>query len=438
MAGIYKAYDIRGVYPKELDEEKAYNIGRAFMLLRKPKKVVVGRDCRESSPSLADALIRGLIDEGADVCDIGLTSTPMFYFAGVFYGFDAGLMVTASHNPKQFNGIKLIEKDAIPLSYEDGIKGLESALKLGLPMKGGKKGKLSKKDVLSDYAKHILRHADAGGQKVVVDSAGGMAGLTFPPIYAKMDLKVTHILKDLDGSFKGHEPDPLKAENCVMIQKTVKKEKADLGICFDADADRVIFIDEKGDIVPSDLALILLGEAVIRKDKRAKLIYDCRSTKLVKEIFGQNAIIHRVGHAYIKKSMREQDVALAGELSGHFYFKDSYFFDDGVLAAVKMIGILARSGKVMSELIKPLRRYKKSPEVNFQVPDRDAAMKKLEGFYKGEKIERIDGISVIGKGWWFNARPSNTESLLRVVVEADTQSMLDEKLREIRSVMTGA
>ena len=435
MAGIFKAYDIRGIYPKELNEETAYLIGRAFVLEEKMKKVVVGRDCRTSSPQLMQSLKKGICDQGADVVDIGLTSTPMFYFAVVYYGFSGGIMVTASHNPKEYNGAKMVRAQAMPLSYEEGIRQIEQTVKLGLPLAQGKYGKKESKEVLPDYVKHILKFANVQGLKIVVDSANGMAGLTFPEVYKKLNLQVTHIFKDLDGSFPNHEPDPLKPENCQALQKEVKRQKADIGICFDADADKVIFIDEKSDIVSSDLILILLAQEQKKLDPKSRLIYDCRSTQVIKELFGPSAIEHRVGHTYIKKSMRDLDVPLAGELSGHFYFKDSFFFDDAVLAAIKVLTIISKAQKPLSELIRPFQRYHKSPETNFHVPSPQDSIRKIESHFKDLKIERIDGITIKGKGFWFNARASNTEPVLRIVMEADTGSLLKEKMNLVRSII---
>ncbi|MBI4448662.1 phosphomannomutase/phosphoglucomutase [Candidatus Woesearchaeota archaeon] len=434
--GIFKAYDIRGVYPVELDEEIVYKIGRAVVLLLNPRNVVIGRDCRTSSPKLADALSRGVRDQGADVIDIGLASSPLFYAAVAKGGYDAGVMLTASHNPKQYNGCKIVREKAIPVGYDDGIRRIEEMIKMSLPLPPIKKGSITRKEVLGDYAKHVLSICGSiGDLRVVVDSANGMAGYTFPPIYAQFPLKVTHLYKDLDGTFPNHEPDPLNVENLRDLQAAVKKEKADVGLAFDADADRVIMVDEKGDVVPADLILVLLGKELSIVDPKARIIYDCRSSQVIAEEFGARAIRHRVGHAFIKKSMRKDDVALGGEISGHFYFRDAFFTDDAVVAALKLLHILSKRTKPLSELIQPYQRYARSGETNFHVPDPKASVERVAKEFKDLRQDRMDGVTIWGVDWWTNVRPSNTEPLLRVCAEAKDKKLLDEIMAKIVEII---
>ncbi len=434
---IFKSYDIRGVYPQQIHEEIGYLIGRSLVLYLTAKQVVIGRDCRLSSPALADAVIRGVRDQGADVIEIGLTSTPMFYFAVIHTHAPAGIMVTASHNPKAYNGFKLIREHAIPLSDQSGIRQIEQMIRMGLPHHPNKKGLLRSTSLLQQYTDFILLHTKISRKlKIVVDSGNGMAGLTFPEVYKNLPLQIIHLYKNLDGEFPNHEPDPLNSENLRAICAEVRLQKADLGLAFDADADRIIFIDEHGIPISSDYILILLAKQLHKNDPTARFIYDCRSTQVIAEEFGPLAIIHRVGHAFIKQSMRSQQIPLAGEISGHFYFKESFFVDDAVLAAVKILTILSAQDAPISTLIKPFQRYIRSGEINLKVENPAACVTYVHNYFKNEKIETIDGITVHGSDWWANVRASNTEPLLRICIEARTKKLLDEKLEVLKTIVT--
>lgn len=437
--GIFKAYDIRGVYDKELNEDLAYKIGKAAVKLFN-SDIVVGYDMRFSSPHLVKALEKGITDSGFNVIDVGLCSTPMFYFAVAFYKHKAGIMVTASHNPKQYNGFKFCKENAMPVSYESGINEIERFVKENTFEKSEKKGKINKKEIFYDYEKHVLKFAGKIEKlKVVVDSANGMGGLAAPSILKSLGLDVVELYTELDGTFPNHEANPLKEETTKELQELVVKEKADLGIAFDGDADRVGFIDEEGKRVGFDIITALIGETFL-KEKGQKVLYDLRSSEIVKEYIessGGKAVISRVGHSYIKQIMREKDIVFGGELSGHYYFKDNYFADSGLIAAVVLISLMSQKKKKLSELIKPLNKYFQSGEINSIVKDIKNKLKYIENDYSDGKKLNLDGLSVYYDDWWFNIRPSNTEPLLRLNLEAKTrekmESKRDELLKKIRS-----
>ncbi len=432
---IFKAYDIRGIYPKELNEDIAYKLGRAFVTFLGCKKVVVSRDARLSGKSLSKALIKGLTDQGADVVDIGLSSTPMNYFANNFLKADASIMITASHNPKEFNGFKLNREKSIPISEDTGIKEIETLAKKN-KFKEQKKGTVTTKDILNDYVNHIVKSIKTVNKnlKIIADAGNGMAGLAVGKVFSKLKLKLEKMYFELDGTFPNHPADPLKEENVKEIKNRVVKEKFDLGIAFDGDADRVFFIDEKGEKAQSDYIIALFAQEFLKENKNEIIINDLRTSKIIKETVEANngiSIMSRVGHVFFKQLMRQKNALFAGELSGHYYFRDNFYTDSGIIATVKLIEIMSKHNKPLSELVKPFKKYYQSGEINAEVKDKKVKLKEIEKHFKDGKIMHIDGLSVYYKDWWFNIRPSNTEDLLRLNLEANTRELLEKKKEEL-------
>jgi len=437
--GIFKAYDIRGIYPSELDENTAYKVGRAMVVFLKAKTVLVAHDCRLSGPSLTKEVIRGVTDQGADALVVGSTSSPMFNFCVGKTGADGGIMVTASHNPKEYNGFKLARKDAVALSGDAGIKDIEALVLSDRFPPSVSKGKVINKDMLGQYAEHVLGFAKGiKPLKVVADAGNGMGGLVMPPVFSKLPIKVVPIWFELDGHFPNRSPNPSKEENVQVLLGKVKAEKADLGIAFDGDGDRVIFVDEKGEFLRSDLATALIADEISSRQERVTVLYDLRSSRAVKEHLDKAGIVSiktRVGHSFIKAAMRKEDAAFAGELSGHFYFKDHYYCDSAMIASMLMLSLLSRTGKKLSELARPLRKYASTGEVNFTVKDGPKALQALKAHFKDSRVEEMDGVTCEYDDWWVNVRPSNTEPLVRMIIEANDQQTLDVKRAEVEKVI---
>jgi phosphomannomutase len=438
MVEIFKAYDVRGIYPTDLNEEIAYKIGRAFVTFLKIKEVVVGRDGRLSSPQLFEALVKGITDQGANVIDIGLCSTPMFYFGAS--NSEASIMVTASHNPKEYNGFKFCRENVIPISGDTGIQDIKGLVEKN-EFEEAEKGTITKKEIMEDYIKHNISFVKTDKPfKIIVDAGNGMGSYTFPKIFEKLHFKFIPLYCEMDFNFPNHEPNPLKYETLRDIQKKVVEEKADLGIALDGDGDRCIAVDEKGNIVHCDLMTALIGKSLLKEKPGSRILYDLRSSKTVKEIIEENkgqATMCRVGHSFIKKQMRDENALFAGELSGHFYYKDSFFTESSFITTAILLNLLDQENKPLSELVEPLKKYFQSGEINSDVDDKEAKMKKLEEHYKdADKILHLDGVSVYYKDWWFNIRPSNTEPLLRLNLEADTKELMEQKRDEVLKLMS--
>ena len=438
--GIFKAYDIRGLYPEELDEARAEKIGAAAGKFFEGRTIVVGRDMRRSGPALAEAVIRGLTRAGKDVVDIGAVTTPMVTFAVAHFRYDGGIMVTASHNPAKFNGIKLCGKGAAAVSYDTGIDAIEAMVLGGDIPSAPKPGSVAQRDVLAEYLQHVLGAAgDIRGLKLVVDAGNGMAGMLMPPLLGKFQVEVVPLYFELDGSFPHHDANTLKPENLVDLQKKVLETRADLGIAFDGDGDRVIFVDEQGVAISADLVTVLLAREALQAEPGATILYDLRSSWAVREeieALGGRAVMTRVGHSFIKQTMRKEKAVLGGELSGHYYFRDNFDADSGAFTLLKMLSLLCRERKPMSQLIAPLQRYFASGEINSEVADKDAKIAELTHMYSCGRESGLDGLSVEFEDWWFNVRKSNTDPLLRLVVEATTrermEAMRDQLLARIR------
>lgn len=434
MGSIFKAYDIRGIYGETIDEDIVYNIGRAYVLKFKPKKVTVGRDCRTSSPKLFEALVKGITDQGCDVVDIGLVSTPMMYFSVWNLKYDGGLIISASHNPPKYNGVKMVRKDSIPIGGDTGIYEIEEMIKKGLPAQlSGKKGKVEQLDVFNPYLKHILSYIDISKLKnfnITIDTANGMGGPIAGEFFDELDCKIIHLFPVLDGTFPNHEANPLKEENVKDLRKIVLEKNCSIGIGFDGDADRCSFIDETGEIVPSDFIIALVAKELLKEKKGLKILYDVRCSKVVGDVIKDNGGIPgrcQVGHSLVKKQMREEDVRFAGELSSHFYLQDEHYAEAPFFVILKLLQIMTEQDKPLSELVVPLKKYFQSGEINSKVEDKMGKMKELAEKFKDGKVSWLDGVTVEYDDWWFNVRPSNTEPYLRLNLEADTKELMEEK-----------
>ena len=438
---IFKAYDIRGLVPDELDADLARRIGHAFVRLLDAGRLLVGRDVRTHSPELAGAVIEGIRDAGADVLDVGLASTPMAYFAIGSRDVDGGLCVTASHNPGRFNGMKLCSRDARPISRANGIADIERMCAEPYPGAGPRRGGLQELDLLEEYAEHVARFADVESPlTLAIDAANGMAGHTLPHILPRLERVTPHtIFLEPDGTFPNHEANPLEERNLDPVRGLVRETGAALGVGFDGDADRCCFVDEAGETVPADLMTALLAREFLRARPGAPVVYDLRSSWVVREAIreaGGEPVRDRVGHSFIKATMRERGAVFAGELSGHFYFEDNYVCDSGAIAMVSALNLLGRAsqvGRPFSERVADLRRYHSTGEINFRVQDKDAAIEGLRGRFADGRQDELDGITVeygdLGEDewWWFNVRKSNTESVLRLNLEASDPDLRDRR-----------
>ena len=438
MAGIFKAYDIRGIYPEQLNEEIAEKIGRAFIEFTKARKVVVGYDMRPDSVPLFNALAKGMTEQGADVVNLGMCSTPMSYFANGKLGADGSIIITASHNPAGWNGFKMCKANAVPISGATGIMDIERIVEEESWSKSDKTGSVSEYDIAPEYAKFLQDHLKVDRKlKVVVDYANSMG--SFESAGIEDYFEIIPMYKDLDGTFPNHEANPLKLDTLDAICAKVKEVGADFGAAFDGDADRCGFIDNKGEIIPMDLFTAIIAQDILSEGP-ATILYDLRSSRAVKECIEENggtAIMSRVGHAFIKAQMREHDAVFAGELSGHYYFKENFTAESQGLAFVKFANLICKSGKTSSELVAPLRKYAFSGEINSKVADTQIVLDKLKTEYADGNQFELDGLSVEYPDWWFNVRASNTEPLLRLIVEADTEEIMEQKRDAILAVIRG-
>ncbi len=443
---IFKAYDVRGIHPAQIDAEAARRIGRAFVDYLGAGNVVVGRDARLSSPELCAAFVAGARSQGAQVTDIGVVGTDMMYFYAARHELDGGAIITASHNPKQWNGIKMVRRGALALSGDAGIKEIREALAAGrfadTPASPGPPPWVAA--INEEYAEHCLSFIDPARVrplKVVLDTGNGMGAIGADAVLRPLPLTQVRLYFDVDGTFPNHPADPLVEDNRREIMQRVVAEKADLGIAWDGDADRCFFIDDSGQFVPGDFVTALLGESFVRKQPGSKIVYDVRASRAVPDRIqaaGGNALMHRVGHAFIKRRMRDEDAVFGGEVSGHFYFRENWFADNGMIPALLMLEYLSLAKRPLTDLLRPLReRYHLSGEINSKVPDVQAALLRLEERFGDGRITRLDGLSVDYDDWHFNVRASNTEPLLRLNLEAyaaaDMERHRDEVLAIIRS-----
>lgn len=442
---VFKAYDIRGLYGDEIDEEGAERVGRAFVAVTGATRVAVGHDVRLSSPGISAAFIRGALSAGADVTALGLAATEMVYFAVDEGGYDAGAVITASHNPPAYTGAKMVSAGALPLSGDTGISEIGRLAMAGEPGPAAAPGSESVDDgLLGRFVDRCLQFVDPSaitGLKVVLDAANGMAGVYLPPVLERISIDAVPCFLDPDGRFPHHEPNPLLEENREFIEGAVVENGADLGIAWDGDADRCFFIDEKGGFVAGDFLTALLARHILGQVGPSTVVYDLRASWAVRDAIleaGGTPDEFRVGHAFIKRRMREVDAVFAGEVSGHYYFRDFSYADSGLIPALMVMEIVATSGRPLSEMVAALReRYHISGEINSTVADAGAAIDRLRARYADGQQAEVDGLSVAYGDWHFNVRPSNTEPLLRLnleslVSEADMERKRDEVLAIIR------
>jgi phosphomannomutase len=445
---VFKAYDVRGLYPDELDEAGAEAIGRAYVEQFEPRRMAVGRDMRLSSAAMQEALMRGATSAGADVLDLGLVGTEMVYFAVGSLGLEGGAMVTASHNPKQYTGMKLVRRGALPVGGESGLLDVRDRATAEGTRPGGShrdgnvtEGSRETYDIWPAYVDRVLSFVEVASikpLKVVIDAANGMAGAMLPPVLERLPVEAVRCYFEPDGSFPNHEPNPLLPENREFIVGKTLEEGADLGVAFDGDADRCFFVDDTGEFVPGDFVTALFAGSVLEKEPGAKIIYDVRASRAVPDTIerdGGVALMNRVGHAFIKARMRKEDAAFAGEVSGHYYFRDFSQADSGVVPFLLMLELISKSGR-LSEILAPFRsRYFITGELNTPVPDVALKLQELKEQYADGHISHLDGISVDFEDWHFNVRPSNTEPLLRLNLEATSKELMEQKRDEVLEVI---
>jgi len=445
---IFKAYDVRGIYPTELEEATFHQVGRAFVAYLKARRIGVGRDMRVSSPSLAAAFIAGAREQGADVIDYGMIATDMIYYAVGTDDLDGGAQITASHNPKQYNGAKMVGRGNVPLSGDAGISDIRNMIAAGrIPAPAETQGALSQRSVLDGYVKHVLSFIDPAiikPYRVVLDAGCGMAGLVAPALFKALPCKVDALCFDVDGTFPTHEANPLIEENRRDIVERVKASRAEIGIAWDGDADRCFFIDEDGEFVSGDFVTALLAEAFMLKEPGATVVYDLRASYAVKDMaakYGGKAVMNRVGHAFFKGRMRELNAVFGGEVTGHYYFRENFYCDNGFIPALLILELMSKKNQSLKQLLEPLRaKYFISGEINTKMATMDAMAAKIEAIearYKDAKIFKLDGISIEYPDWHFNVRPSNTEPLLRLNLEGTTPAQMEQKRDEVLSIIRG-
>ena len=439
---IFKAYDVRGLYPGEINEDAARQIGRGFAAYLNAKRIGVSRDMRLSSPTIAAAFIEGARSQGADVVDYGMCGTDMIYFAVVRDGLDGGAQITASHNPKEYNGIKMVREGAFPLSGDAGIGDIRDMIAANtFPAPRGPRGGLETNDLLDAYVEKVMSFIDPGVIKpfnVVLDAGSGMAGVVAPRLFDRLPCRTTRLCFEVDGTFPNHEANPLIEENRQDITARVIAEKADIGIAWDGDADRCFFIDGAGEFISGDFITALLAEAFLLKNPGATIIYDLRASYAIKDIvahYGGTALMNRVGHAFFKKRMRETNGIFGGEVTGHYYFRDNFYADNGFIPALLILELMSKKGKSLQQLVAPLKeKYFISGEINTKLAHMDlvpAKLSEIAARYKDGKQYTLDGISVEYPDWHFNVRPSNTEPLLRLNLEATTDALMAQKRDEV-------
>lgn len=440
----FHAYDIRGIYNQDFNKDDVYKIGFFLPKLLKTNRVLVGRDVRTSSPEIFEYLCRGITDAGSDVYNLGLATTPMVYFATAKFDFEASVQITASHNPKEYNGLKISRKNALPVGYNSGLADLEKMIQSEQVIPSEKKGKIIDFDVKKDYLNFLLKYKnDCSNLKIGIDCSNGMAALLIKDIFGNSPL---YIYDELDGTFPNHEANPLVAENIVDLQKLVRNNKLDIGLIFDGDGDRVMFVDENGTFISPDLIIALLGHYFVEeRGEKGKILVDIRTSKAVSEYVAQWGIeteIWRVGRAFAAHKLREINGIWGGELAGHYYFRDFFYSDSGLLAAILVVNILAKlkkQGISASQIISKIKKYESSGEINFKLAQKKEAIEAVVEEFKKEnplKIMDFDGYRLEFEGWWFNIRPSNTEPYLRLLVEATNKELLDEKVNHLKKIIT--
>jgi phosphomannomutase len=441
-SAIFKAYDVRGLYPDELDESVFRDIGRAFVAYLKARHIGLGRDMRTSSPALAASFLDGARSQGADVVDFGLIGTDMLYYGVATGQLDGGAQITASHNPKQYNGAKMVRQEAFPLSGDAGISDIREMLeRKSIPPAAANPGKVTTTDLLPGYVEHVMKFIDESliePFNVVLDAGSGVAGFIAPPLFDRLPCRTTRLCFEVDGTFPNHEANPLIEENRAHIVKRVVATRADAGIAWDGDADRCFFIDGAGEFIAGDFITALLAEAFLLKNPAATIIYDVRASYAVKDTVAKyqgRALMNRVGHAFFKRRMREEGGIFAGEVTGHYYFRDNFNADNGFIPALLILELMSKRRKSLRDLLQPFReRYFISGEINTKIASMDVVQKKLDAIaerYKDGHVYTMDGVSVEYPDWHFNVRPSNTEPLLRLNLEGRTVELMERKRDEV-------
>jgi phosphomannomutase len=445
---IFKAYDVRGLYPQEINEDAARQIGRGFVAYLQARRIAVSRDMRLSSPSLAAAFIEGARRQGCDVVDYGMMGTDMLYFAVARDGHDGGAQITASHNPKEYNGIKLVRREAFPLSGEAGLAEIRDMIAHDqVPPAAAQQGSVSSRDVIDEYVKHVMSFIDPSIIKpfhVVLDAGNGIAGMVAPKLFEKLPCRTTPLCFDVDGTFPNHEANPLIEENRRDIVERVIRDQADIGIAWDGDADRCFFIDGAGEFIAGDFITALLAEAFLIKHPGAKIVYDVRASYAVKDTaarYGAPALMNRVGHAFFKRRMREENAIFGGEVTGHYYFRDNFYADNGFIPALLILELMSKKNMTLRDLLAPLReKYFISGEINTKVSDMHTVQRKLDGLsakYDAGQVYTLDGVSAEFPDWHFNVRASNTEPMLRLNLEATTQAEMERRRDEVLAFIRG-
>jgi phosphomannomutase len=441
---VFKAYDVRGLYPSELDEEGAYAIGRAYVEHFEPRRIAIGRDMRISSPAMARATIEGAADGGADVLELGMVGTEMLYFAVGELALDGGICVTASHNPKDYTGMKIVRRGALPVGGDSGLLEIRDRAAAGVAASRGQSaGRVEEYDVWPGFVERVFSFVDLDAirpLRVVIDAANGMAGAMLPPVLERLPIDAVRCYFEPDGTFPNHEPNPLLPENREFIVSKVTEERADLGVAFDGDADRCFFVDDTGEFVPGDFVTALLAESILAKEPGATIIYDVRASWAVPETIEQAGgvpLVNRVGHAFIKHRMRKEGAAFAGEVSGHYYFRDFSQADSGVVPFLLMLELVSRRGDKLSEILAAYReRYFLTGELNTPVADVPLKLQELkERFGREGSVSHLDGLSVDADDWHMNVRPSNTEPLLRLNLEARSRELMERKRDDVLAVI---
>jgi len=445
---VFKAYDVRGIYPTEVTADLFHQLGRAFVAYLGPGRYAVSRDMRISSPELAAAFIDGARLQGGHIVDYGLMGTDLMYYAVAADGLDGGAQITASHNPGEYNGCKMVKREAFPLSGEAGIKEMKEMILAGtLPAPPATAGTLEERDVMDRYTEHVMGFIDASIIKpfnVVLDAGSGIAGLVAPLLFDRLPCKTTRLCFEVDGTFPNHEANPLIEENRLDITAKVQELAADAGIAWDGDADRCFFLDGSGEFIAGDFITALLAESFLMKHPGSTVIYDVRASYAVKDIvaqYGGRALMNRVGHAFIKARMREEDAIFGGEVTGHYYFRDNFYADNGFIPALLILELMSKKGLSLRDLLKPLReRYFISGEINTKVPSMDVVPQKIAALrteYAHGHVYELDGISVEFDDWHFNVRASNTEPLLRLNLEATTPEIMEKRRDEVLAIIRG-
>ena len=439
LGTIFKAYDVRGVVPDDLDAGLARDIGAAYARITDGRPILIGRDCRLSSPELAAAIADGVTSQGSDVVDLGLASTDLLYFASGSLDLP-GIMLTASHNPKQYNGLKFCQPGARPVGEDTGLREIRAIVEAGIEPTG-ERGGVEQRDLLPAYVEHVLGFVDADTMRpltIVVDTANGMGGLVVPAVLERLPVTVHYLFPELDGTFPNHPADPLNPENQKDLRAAVLEHRADIGLAFDGDADRVFLIDERAEDVSGSLLTAVVAASMLRAEPGAKIVHNLICSWIVPETIRANGgtpVRTRVGHSFIKQVMAETGAIFGGEHSGHYYFRENYRADSGLIAGVVMLGELSGSGGPLSALLAPYRRYADSGEINSVVADQAGKIEELSALFADGRQDRLDGLTVEYDDWWCNVRPSNTEPLLRLNVEARTEELLDERTAALLAVI---